>query len=335
MRVKASEFYKRPGHYFDLVVQGITVEITRHGKVISRLEPPRDSIADDFVTPPIISSGTQATSTDFMFGAFTFGGIWQGLAPVERLERALGFKLNIVHWFMNFEHAWDVNLVNLASSDNRVPLLSWEPDHVNLADITTGCYDVYLTSWATGAKDFGKPLYLRPLPEMNGDWVSWNGQPDALVKAWRYIVRLFRFHGATNVKWVWCPNLTDVPNSAENAMERYYPGTNFVDVLALDGYNWGTTRSLSSWQSFEDVFTEPYERITALGSQPFWIAETACAEQGGNKATWIKDMFAGSKFSRLKAIVWFNQKKEADWRIESSQASLVAFQEGLDDLVVV
>jgi hypothetical protein len=36
-------------------------------------------------------------------------------------------------------------------------------------------------------------------------------------------------------------------------------------------------------------------------------------------------MFATDGFPMLEAIVWFNEAKEADWRLESSTAALDAF----------
>ena len=40
-------------------------------------------------------------------------------------------------------------------------------------------------------------------------------------------------------------------------------------------------------------------------------------------------MLASTAFPRLEAIVWFNQDKEQDWRIDSSDRSLQTFREAL------
>lgn len=99
MRVTATEFYKKPGHYFDLVARGVSIEITRYGKIISTLNPPSDSILLDFDTAASDSPDLTQPSTaqGFIFGAFTFGGVWQGMAPFEELELLLDTKLSIVH----------------------------------------------------------------------------------------------------------------------------------------------------------------------------------------------------------------------------------------------
>ncbi|MDF1522051.1 MAG: glycosyl hydrolase [Trueperaceae bacterium] len=275
---------------------------------------------------------TEPLASYVHFGAFTYGGVWGGMEPVVQLETALGERLAVVHWFMSFDHAYDPALVAAASTGGRVPLISWQPMNHDLHDIAAGRYDDYLRTWAHGIRDAHSPVYLRPFPEMNGDWVPWNGDPQALRDAWTHLTTLFDHEGATNVRWVWSPNVTDEPRTDDNRMEHYYPGTDHVDVLALSGYNWGDTRSNIGWRSFEDVFAGGYARLEALGPQPIWIAETASTDVGGDKAAWIRDMFATTAFPRMEAIVWFDMEKEADWRVESSSASLRAFRSSLDAL---
>jgi hypothetical protein len=61
------------------------------------------------------------------------------------------------------------------------------------------------------------------------------------------------------------------------------------------------------------------------------LAEVGCAEEGGDKAKWIERAFRilADKFPKIKVLVWFNIKKECDWRIESSPRSLKAFRENI------
>jgi beta-mannanase len=105
-----------------------------------------------------------------------------------------------------------------------------------------------------------------------------------------------------------------------------------VDWLALDGYNWGKTREWSAWQSFEEIFKEGYGTLNQLSpGKPFMIAEIGCAEEGGSKERWIEEAFEALriKFPKIRTLVWFNTKKECDWRIESSPQSLDSFQRGI------
>ncbi len=257
-------------------------------------------------------------------------GVWNDLAPLRELERELGGTFAIAHWYTSWSFAYDPVPVDDLLAHGRVPLVSWQSHGIPVADIAAGDYDDYVREWARSAAQADGEVYVRPFPEMNGDWTDWNGDPDALVVAWRRLARLFAEEGASNVRWVFSPNVSDEPRTAENMMERYYPGNDVVDVLALDGYNWGTTRDHTHWRSFDQVFAVGYERIAALGEQPVWIAEVASTEHGGSKGAWIEEMLSSTAFPRVEAIIWFNEDKETDWRIESSRGSLRAFQAWFD-----
>ncbi len=255
-----------------------------------------------------------------MFGAFTYGGVWQGMEPVRQLEDLLGRKLDVVHWYMSWDTPYDVALVKSAIAGGRLPLITWQPHDQPVSDIAAGTYDGILRRFADGVRRTPGLVYVRPFPEMNGDWEPWNGQPATFVKAWRHMVEVFRTEGANNVRWVWSPNITDQPRTPANAMERYYPGNAYVDVLALDGYNWGTSQSWSAWRSFSSIFARPYARITALGPQPVWIAEVASTGKGGDKAAWVANMLDTKQFPRIRALIWFNHNNDMDWRLDNSLA---------------
>lgn len=264
-----------------------------------------------------------------LFGAFTVGGVWDGMGPIRHLESLLGHRLAIVHWYMSWSTPYDVSLVKKVLAGGHVPMITWQPDHASVAAIASGREDAVIRAFADGVRATPGVVYVRPFPEMNGDWEPWNGDPAEFVKAWRHMVDVFRAEGATNVRWVWCPNVTDQPATPANAMERYYPGTAYVDVLALDGYNWGTGRPWSRWLSFDQIFAKPYARITALGPQPVWIAEVASTSVGGDKAAWVRGMLSSTRFPRIRALVWFNENGDMDWRLDNSLAVVQAVRFGL------
>ena len=66
-----------------------------------------------------------------------------------------------------------------------IPLLDWNPWDAGaggspsqpdfaLGRIIAGDYDAYITEWATGARNWGHPFFLRFAHEMNGDWYPWS-----------------------------------------------------------------------------------------------------------------------------------------------------------------
>lgn len=255
---------------------------------------------------------------------------WDGLGAIAEREQQLARPVGLVHWFQSWDSGWQAGVVSDVVDSGRTPLVTWEPVGVDLDRVAEGAYDEYLASWADGVAAVDAPVYLRPFPEMNGEWTEWNGRPDALVAAWRRVTELFTEQGADNVRWVWSPNETDEPRVADNRMERYWPGADHVDVLGLSGFNWGGGHP-TGWRSFSDIFAEPVNRVRQLADLPVWLTEVASAESGGDKGAWIADMVASlSDFPAVGALVWFDENKERDWRIDSSPASLESFHEALN-----
>lgn len=278
-------------------------------------------------TPASAQAATPPASL-LLFGAFTYGGVWSGDEAIVELEQIIGRELDIIHWYMSWHNDWDADLVASVAAERRLPLITWESTHVAPARIAAGEQDRYIRSFARGVREFGRVVYLRPFPEMNGDWTPWNGDPPALKSAWRRIADIFRQEGADNVRWVWSPNVTDEPPTQANRMENYFPGEEYVDILALDGFNWGDVKPHIGWQSAEEIFADGYRRVTALARKPVWFAEIGSTDEGGDKAAWVHDLLRNSWrwFPRLTAIIWFDQNKEADWRVSSSARTADAFR---------
>ena len=289
-------------------------------------------------------------ASDIRFGTWSPGEpYWSSLTGVQALQDRTGRDVEIVNWYQNWGGgSWiasvQAHLVRTVTDSGRTPLLTWEPWNpaagvdqpaYRLARIADGTHDAYMASFARGLRDLGTTVYLRPMHEMNGTWYPWAGgvnanTPADYVAAWRRMHDVFAAQGATNVRWVWSPNNIDM--SADRPMEAFYPGSSYVDVLAVDGYNWGSTApEFGGWQTFTQVIRPAYDRLQALGPQPIWIAEIGTAPEGGDKPAWIRDMWArAAQMDRLEAIVWFNENKERDWRADPSADVAAAFAPSLE-----
>ena len=133
---------------------------------------------------------------------------------------------------------------------------------------------------------------------------------------------------ASNLSWVWSPN---VPYTGSVPLDGLYPGGTNVDVVALDGYNFGTSQPWSSWVQPEALFAPGLQQLRSLApGKPVLIAETASGEAGGSKADWVRSLFAYlAAQPDVTAVVWFDFLKETDWRLRSSAASAAAVREAL------
>ncbi len=232
------------------------------------------------------------------------------------------------------------------------PMLTWEPwagaitdPTYKLSNIVRGDFDSYIRRYAQGAKAWGHPFLLRFAHEMNGNWYPWGtmagapnrNSPSDYVAAWRHVHDIFDQVGASNVRWVWSPNVMGyVGDTPSPSYASLYPGDAYVDWVGLDGYNSGTSQAGSGtsqtglgWRSLEDLFAPSYKAMTSLTSKPLMIAETASSERGGSKAAWITHGFLHAlptRLPRVQVVVWFDKPKEADWSVTSSSSSLQAYR---------
>ena len=289
------------------------------------------------VTPvPVAAAANPAVASRWV--GFYVPGAPASLAPLTSLEAQIGTRAAVSNFFISDAESFPLGRSQAVVDHGAIPMVTlefWSTQNGGLASIISGNKDAYLTSFADDAKAFGRTVYLRPFHEMNGNWYPWagtvgNNSPTQLVAAWRHVQQIFVARGATNVKFVWNVNNDSVPNVAGNTIESYYPGDAYVDFIALDGYNFGTYASWSSWRTFGSVFGNAYTRVTALTTKPLFIAETGSVEVGGDKAAWIANMFQviPTTYPRITGVCWFNALKGEDWRAESSAASLAAFTSG-------
>lgn len=277
-----------------------------------------------------------ATSTSGSGGSgyVTAGAFNLGFAPdpaaIDRFAAIVGRAPGIIHYYQSWGGEFQPTHANTVVSRGATPLISWEP----WAGLdASSSQDPYVRSYARAVKNWGGSVYLRVGHEMNLGLFPWS-DPAKFIAGWRRMVDIFRAEGATNAKFVWCPNVT---YGGYFPMKEYFPGTSYVDWLCLDGYNFGTTRR-SGWESFDQVFGNSINQITALApGKPLMIGEFSSAEQGGSKASWIANAFGSAikKYPAIRAVVWFNEnyadRGQADWRVETSQTSIEAYRNAMTD----
>ncbi len=85
------------------------------------------------------------------------------------------------------------------------------------------------------------PVLWRPYHEMNGVWFWWGNKKgeDGFVKLWKlFYDRLVNHHQLNNLIWVWNSNAPrDIPQDEAYDYAAFYPGHDYVDVLATDVYH--------------------------------------------------------------------------------------------------
>jgi hypothetical protein len=88
-----------------------------------------------------------------------------------------------------------------------------------------------------------KPMFFRPISEMNGAWFWWGHRTrDEYTGLWNFVRdRLMTFHGLHNLIWIYesaqSEHVHPVPTGSAAASDYYYPGDNRVDVMAHNLYD--------------------------------------------------------------------------------------------------
>lgn len=283
------------------------------------------------VAPPP-PSGTPAvvTTSSLKWGAYN-GWEDNALAGFETtVGKQADMQAVFVGWGSNGQFPSSVGSV--LKPQGKTLVIFWEPSNgstdiitqpdYNYDSITSGKWDSYLTSFAASAKTYGGDVILVPFEEMNGDWYPWSGvnngnSPEKSAAAFRYLRKFFT--NVSNVKFAWAPNSTSWPSVASNAITKYYPGSDVVDIIGLDGFNFG-----SPWQTFAEIFGPAVSEVKSFGKPIYAISMASTA--GTGKAAWITDAIT-QQMPKLgiSGFVWFNTNKERDWRVNSDSASLAAF----------
>jgi mannobiose 2-epimerase len=87
----------------------------------------------------------------------------------------------------------------------------------------------------------GVPVLWRPYHELNGVWFWWGNRKGTGGSAGLYRMmydRYVNYHKLNNLIWVWNTNAPrQLIDDEAYAYEDFYPGTEFVDVLAADVYH--------------------------------------------------------------------------------------------------
>jgi mannan endo-1,4-beta-mannosidase len=249
-------------------------------------------------------------------------GAPRSLAPVNDFAARIGKRPNLLAFYAAWGDGYDAKGVRRAWAAGALPLVSWEPFKPSLAAIADGATDDYIKQFATDVRRLNIPVAISVGHEMNGFWYPWGTKKNRaadFVRAWRHVHEVFQHAGATNVIWVWSPNvinpLPGVP------LRPYYPGDAYVDWIGMVGYY---TRLGA--HTFKTLYGPTMRSVRKFSPKPFIITETS-SQPGLRKQADIADLFTGVAASpNVIGFVWFNYVKRADWRLETDPGSIAEFR---------
>jgi beta-mannanase len=338
-------------------VQPVSISEQVMGAKTSRTEMIKD------IQPEVAKATSKPSPTSNLQPHYIYLGMWtegfwddssQSVQPQRliELQNKIGKKPAIAHFFTGWSNLTSDGLIaqlRVIKDNGWRPMISVNPyffekcqsDGKTLYQaIADGACDEFLTEATRKMKSFGQPLFLRFAWEMNIESMEWSIQrtgssPGEFIQAWRRFHDIASKEGATNILWVFCPNVASL-----NALSfsSIYPGNSYVNWTGLDGYNWGSTQSWSSWQSFGTIFSASYKSLVKLApSKPIMLGETNTTNVGGDKAAWYQDMLVNelpNQFPQIKAVVFYNEnrtdKEGVNWLIDITPESLSTFAKSIN-----
>jgi hypothetical protein len=236
------------------------------------------------------------------------------LTPVTSFADTLGKRPDLVGQYLAWGTSFDPQAVSAAWAYGALYYIAWEPYDMSVQAIADGQSDAYITRFARAVRTLNLPVAISFGHEMNGNWYPWgSGQttPAQFVAAWRHIHDLFIQAGASNVIWVWNPNIVNpVP---QVPLSVYWPGDSYVDWVGITGYF-----PASGPETFATLYGPTMAEIKRFTAKPIIIAETS-VETGPSELQAAHSLVAGVKrHPGVLGFIWFDFDKDGvDWQIES------------------
>ena len=236
------------------------------------------------------------------------------LAPVTSFAASVGKKPDLIGQYIAWNTSFDPRAVSTAWSYGALYYLAWEPYGTTLAAIADGRNDAYITRFAAAVRALNLPVAISFGHEMNGNWYPWGSSQTTaaeFVAAWRHIHNLFIQAGASNVIWVWNPNI--VNGLPQVQLRPYWPGASYVDWVGVTGYFPATGP-----ETFASLYGPSLAEIKRFTAKPIIIAETS-VETGPSELQAARSLVAGVRRHRdVLGFIWFDfNKGGVDWQIES------------------
>lgn len=297
--------------------------------------------ASGVLLPATAEAASPPLYTRCSFGAHADNEPYPDVYPHFGLESITTARLPRMSWFQDMGAPWPTNQAADAARTHHALCIAWTPSaygtQVSFDRILSGEFDSLLRKFFSNAAKHPRSVTIRPFWEMNcsasSASVDYRNGPRLVTSVnqfkdtWRHLVGLQRQVGATNVKWFFCVNGSDV---GTHRMEEYWPGAEYVDEVGLDTYN----DDWSPWADFDVKVAPMYTRLAALDPYlPISIGEIGCKDYGAppgqSKASWSEKMFLSSQFPRLRHVDFYNRNQGIDWRLQSSGSSLAVYRKYL------
>jgi cellulose synthase/poly-beta-1,6-N-acetylglucosamine synthase-like glycosyltransferase len=200
----------------------------------------------------------------------------------------------------------------------------------SLPAITNGMHDQALHRWAQDIRDYGRPVYITILPQVDRNWtlssaVTNGGIPQDVPRAWAHVQTIFKQDGAVNAAWIWGP--------ADPADDQpYTPPASAIDAVRVDLIHYPDT----PWPDAEAVLQSVVDQHPDM---PIMLEVSAAGDQQ-QRAAWLRELgSAVADTPGIFSLVYHEGSpdphptaEENDaWAIAHDPLAIQAFREAAED----
>ena len=272
------------------------------------------------------------------------------LGSADRFQQLTGQRSTVRHVFVGWHQG--AALPRVLGGLQPVPMLALKSGSLSMLDIAQGRGDGFLIQLNSTLAGFGKRVYVRPMPEMNGHWNEYCAfnrdgssrgprfSTAAFRKAFARIAVIARGGASVNAKLrklgqppvaadppatqariVWNPQGFGAPNIPANSAQAYYPGDAYVDVVANDLY---LQSAGAAWDANEALYAAHRNKPYAIAEWGLW---------GIDDPAYVQRMAAFVKsHRRMEFLSYFNSKPGSIWDLESKPRSRAAYRRHITPL---
>ena len=198
-------------------------------------------------------------------------------------------------------------------------------ERITTSAIAAGKGDAYLAELNGALADWGKGAYVRPLGEMNNPGNPWSRNAPAYRKAFARISAIVHgrvaglkpaYHGA-----LLQPNpfprvrVVFSPLANRNAIEPYWPGDRYVDVVGPDIYK---ESGAPPWAAFTTQYG-----FAMKHHKPFVVPEWGFI--GVDDSAFVHDMCTFVRGHAVEALLFFRSKPGSPFDLSTKPKALAAY----------
>jgi hypothetical protein len=268
-------------------------------------------------------------------------------------------RLVFLGW--NQGHLWGKRFEALFPLLGDVPLVALKTgsgsgdETITPREIARGRGDPYLVALNRAIAAFGRQIYIRPFPEMNGHWSPYSAyDANGRARGASHSTAVFRkafarvyliLHGgpgvdeklsrlglppveanletnpAPRLRVMWSPQAYGSPNVPGNSAHSYYPGAAFLDAVGDSIYH---IAGKAEWAGADALYR-------AYPGKPFAVAEWGL--WGIDDPAFVRRMAAFVRsHPRVRLVVYFESKAGSIFDLGSKPRSRSAYRQAITSL---